>query len=749
MSTKHFRIIAVQSVFALIVFLLFVYFFVRYDSKQLQNQINNMGQTLAFAIEKDVNISEGVLASFVYNYEIDPDLDAAKFEALAKHYLKVNPDIIYVQRKDKETTTVMVYPDTYNYTLGATLMGRSEVEEAVIKAIKDKIVTANSPFVLKDTEDLLGLVIRYPIYYEEIFNGFFVVVLNIDDFFKGIIDAEIMKDYNISFIDDNENLFWGYDGQHKGQVYTNNIPILDNFWTIQVSLKNNMMASTLGFVIGTTILFLSVVGLLVVMQIRLIKKDQSIQHLAISKKVLEKVKESYTLALDSANDALWEWNVLTGEIYTSDKWEKINGYEKVGQGINAILQKESIHPKDYEQSVLALEACLSGEKHTFDITYRTKNPSGNYFWIQNRGKVYLDDKGEANILAGSISNINERRQTEFKLVESEELLSRSQELAHIGSWNLDLTTNKLYWSDETYRILGCEPQEFTVTYEDFLEFIYPDDRSAVEKAYSSSVSEKSDSYEIEHRIIRRNTGEIRHVYERCVHVSDDAGDIIKSIGMVQDITKNKQTENELLRFAEVLEQHRKNLEIRLLQSVNAISKIGEIRDAYTAGHQKRVEALACAIGRNMGLGAEQINNISFGALIHDIGKFFIPSEILNKPGKISALEYQILQTHVEESFNVIKEIDFPEEIHTMVYQHHERLDGSGYPKGLSGDAIILQSRIIAVADVVEAMSSHRPYRAALGIDAALEEILLHRGTKYDAKVVDICVKLFKEDGYTL
>lgn len=476
MSAKHFRIIALQSVFALFVFLLFVYFFVKYDSEQLQNQVNNMGQTLDFAIEVDVNTSKGVLASFAYNYEIDPDLDVAKFETLAKHYIKVNPEIIYVQRKDKETTTVMVYPDTYSYTLGATLMGRPEVEEAVRKAIKDKIVTANAPYVLKDSEDLLGLVIRYPLYKEEIFNGFIVVVMNIDNLLNNIIDAEMMTDYNISLIDDNEKLFWGYDGQHKGHVYINNIAILDNFWTIQVSMKDNMMASTIGFLTGTSFLFLLIVGLLVVMQIRLMKKDQNNQQLAISKEELEN---------------------------------------------------------------------------------------------------------------------------------------------------------------------------------------------------------------------------------------------------------------------------------RLLQSVNAISKIGELRDVYTASHQKKVADLSCAIGREMGLKDEKIRNLSFGSLLHDVGKFFVPSEILNKPGKMTDLEYQIIQTHVDESYNVVKEIDFPKEIHTMVYQHHERLDGSGYPLGISGDEIILESRILAVADVVEAMTSHRPYRAALGIDAALKEILFYRGTKYDAEVVDVCVKLFKEDGYTI
>ena len=150
----------------------------------------------------------------------------------------------------------------------------------------------------------------------------------------------------------------------------------------------------------------------------------------------------------------------------------------------------------------------------------------------------------------------------------------------------------------------------------------------------------------------------------------------------------------------------------------------------------------------MGLSDEAIMNLSYGALIHDIGKIYIASDILNKPGKITNLEFQILQTHAEQGYEIVKEIDFPDEIPTMIYQHHERIDGSGYPQGLSGDEIIIESRILAVADVVEAVTSHRPYRAALGIDVAIDEIQRFRGTKYDANVVDICVDLFN-NGYTL
>ena len=197
-------------------------------------------------------------------------------------------------------------------------------------------------------------------------------------------------------------------------------------------------------------------------------------------------------------------------------------------------------------------------------------------------------------------------------------------------------------------------------------------------------------------------------------------------------------------YKKQIEASNQTLSSRLLQTINAISKIGELRDVYTAGHQRKAAKLACAIAQELGLSDEAVTNISFGALIHDIGKINIASDILNKPGKISKLEYQILQTHAEQSYEIIKEIDFPSQVKTMIYQHHERLDGSGYPQKLIGDQIILESRILAVADVVEAMTSHRPYRPALGIDVALEEIQLHKGIKYDADVVNACIKLFRE-----
>lgn len=180
-----------------------------------------------------------------------------------------------------------------------------------------------------------------------------------------------------------------------------------------------------------------------------------------------------------------------------------------------------------------------------------------------------------------------------------------------------------------------------------------------------------------------------------------------------------------------------------------MSEIVESRDRYTAGHQKRVSEIACAIAEEMDLDIDSINAIRMAAIIHDIGKIYVPAEILSKPVRLDTLELNMIKTHSEVGYNILKNIEFTYPIAEIVYQHHERMDGSGYPRGLSGKEILLPARIIAVADVVEAMSSHRPYRPSLGMDAALNEIATHNETLYDRDVVDACLKLFRDKKFTL
>ncbi len=187
----------------------------------------------------------------------------------------------------------------------------------------------------------------------------------------------------------------------------------------------------------------------------------------------------------------------------------------------------------------------------------------------------------------------------------------------------------------------------------------------------------------------------------------------------------------------------------LIDTVTAIANTIEMRDPYTAGHQKRVARLACAIAKKMGLDANRIEGLNLAAQIHDVGKINIPAEILSKPTKLTNIEFMLIQMHPEMGYEILKDIEFPWPVATIVRQHHEKLDGSGYPLGLKGDEILLESRILTVADIVEAMASHRPYRPSLGIDIAINEILRERGTKLDATVVDACIALFREDNYQL
>ena len=182
-------------------------------------------------------------------------------------------------------------------------------------------------------------------------------------------------------------------------------------------------------------------------------------------------------------------------------------------------------------------------------------------------------------------------------------------------------------------------------------------------------------------------------------------------------------------------------------TIQVISSTVEIRDPYTAGHQQRVSSLSRAIATEMGLSEDRIDGIRMAGIIHDLGKIAVPAEILSKPGKITEAEFSMIKSHPQVGNDILKDIEFPWPIAEIVYQHHERMDGSGYPQGLSGEEILLEARILAVADVVEAMASHRPYRAALGIDVALEEISKNKGVFYDSEVSDACLKLFKEKSF--
>jgi len=210
---------------------------------------------------------------------------------------------------------------------------------------------------------------------------------------------------------------------------------------------------------------------------------------------------------------------------------------------------------------------------------------------------------------------------------------------------------------------------------------------------------------------------------------------------IRDISKRAKAQEEL-------KESHEQLRASLIGTIVAVSKAIGARDPYTAGHQQRVSQLSRCIAQEMGMDAERIDGLRMGASVHDIGKIYLPAEILAKPSQLTELEYKLVQSHSQVGYDILKDVTFPWPVADIAWQHHERLDGSGYPQGLKGNEIGLEARIVAVADVVEAISSHRPYRASLGMDAALEEIKAHRGTWFDPDVVDACLKLFREKKFS-
>lgn len=238
-------------------------------------------------------------------------------------------------------------------------------------------------------------------------------------------------------------------------------------------------------------------------------------------------------------------------------------------------------------------------------------------------------------------------------------------------------------------------------------------------------------------ILVSRSGKETPIDPRMEPIKDDGGNTYGAVLAFTDITARKTAEDELKRSFE-------QQKIAMEGTVRAIAYTIETRDPYTAGHQRRVTKLACTIGEEMGLSKDRIEGLRMSGELHDIGKIHVPAEILSKPGQISEAEYTIIKTHSQVGHDILKTIEFPWPVAKIVLQHHERINGSGYPLGLTGKDILLEAKILAVADVIEAMATHRPYRPALSIEDSLKEISKNRGKLYDAKVVDICLKVFKE-----
>lgn len=378
-----------------------------------------------------------------------------------------------------------------------------------------------------------------------------------------------------------------------------------------------------------------------------------------------------------------------------------------------------------------------GAPGSYEARYRSL--SGEEIWLAVSTVAEMADDGRYAGAFAMCTDVTERRRAEEALRQSEAQLRTLIDTLPDLVWLKDPDGVYLFCNRRFESFFGALEKDIAGrTDRDFMterqaEFFRQHDLAAIRAGAPSANEEEIVFADDGHR-------EILETIKTPVHARDGA--LMGVLGVGRDITERKLAEEEIRRQAEQLR--------RTVQgAVLAMSHVVEMRDPYTAGHERRVAELAAAIGAELGFTGDDLEALHLAALIHDIGKIAVPAEILAKPGRLSEVEFNLIRQHPDSGYDILEAIDFGSPVAEVVLQHHERLDGSGYPRGLAGEQILPEARIIAVADVVEAMSSHRPYRAALGLEAALDEVGAHAGVRYDADVVAACVRLFKEQGFTL
>lgn len=434
---------------------------------------------------------------------------------------------------------------------------------------------------------------------------------------------------------------------------------------------------------------------------------------------------SWTLDLETQAPT---WSEQLFHMFGMSPLDKVPSDEK----LKSLLAEES-----YERLIAAIQNTIkTGDSYELELKIlRMDSTEG---WMLARGAAVVDSSGEIKSIRGIAIDISGRKALE---VQQERLSIENKlalETAKLGVWHYSLKTGVLEWNERQLEIYGLSAEEFSNNLDYWKTRVHPDDFERAERELSKAMSGEA-VYDVRFRILPEGK-ELRHIDASGVSIRNEQGVVEELIGINRDITPLVEHERQLTAKSNELMD-------ALMSTVEMASEISNIRDPYTSGHERRVAEICVGIAGKMGCDENVILGLKVAATLHDIGKMGLPAEILTKPGKLTAMEYEYVKTHSQLGYNILKFVTFPWPIADIVLQHHERMDGSGYPNGLKGDEISLEARIMGVADVVEAMASHRPYRAGLGINTALDEIERGRGNIYDEEIADACLSLFRDDGF--
>jgi PAS domain S-box-containing protein/putative nucleotidyltransferase with HDIG domain len=440
---------------------------------------------------------------------------------------------------------------------------------------------------------------------------------------------------------------------------------------------------------------------------------------------LRESEEKFRGLFETSPDVIGQVDLDLNFLMLNHMAERLFGYERVTQLIGTKFL-DLVDPTDHPRVIKGTRKLLeTGTLLNAEYTFVRKD--GISFPGELSAVLTVDAAGTPKAFTGTIRDITERKRMQEKLEEERNRLFAILEGLPVYVY-LQASDRSLRFVNRLFREHFGDPENRPcyVTMHGREE---PCEVCPAMRVLETGLPEESEW--------TAANGRSYHLYD-YPYKDIDGSSLVMEIGM--DITERKKAE-------ESLKESYERLQASLAGTVTALSAVVESKDPYTAGHQQRVTHLACAIAREMSLSQDMVEGIGVIGYLHDIGKIAVPAEILSRPGKINEFEFNLIKQHPVSGFDILKQIAFPWPVAEAVFQHHERLDGSGYPSGLTDEHIILEARVLAVADVVEAMASHRPYRPAVGIELALEEIAQNKGKLYDPEVVEACVRLFNEKGY--
>jgi len=459
---------------------------------------------------------------------------------------------------------------------------------------------------------------------------------------------------------------------------------------------------------------------------------------------IRQAEEKYRSIFENATEGIYRTTPEGRFITANTAMATMLGYdtpEELMSTVTDITTQLYVNPE--ERTKLIQMIADHGQVKSFETRLYRKD--GRMIWVSINVRAVRDKKGEFLNYDGIAEDISERREAEAWLVRERNMVDRITKTSPAAIMVVNQTGRIVFANQRAVELFCLTKKDLTQTEYKNPQWHFTDyDGNPVPKeqlTFRQVMATGNPVYGVRHAVELAD-GRRMFLLVNGAPIYSETGKISDVVLTLDNITQYRQAE-------EIIERSIKQLEKSMGDTIKAMSLVVEARDPYTAGHQQKVARIAGAIAEKLNLSEEQIKGIQMAGAIHDIGKIYVPSEILSKPGKLSNIEMGLIKAHSQAGYDIMKDVDFPWPVARIILEHHERMDGYGYPNGRSCRDILLESKIIAVADVVDAMASHRPYRPAVGLEYALEEIKKNKGLLYDPDAVNACLQLFKDGGFKL